>query len=92
MKFKHAIMQFKYAIKQLCYLVHYGPLVSYIIYWIKTKRRRDFLNLITLMEQAKFIGTGGGCDDEGGKTFPTKENEGEKTFSPKINERAPVVW
>ena len=37
------------------------------------------------MERAKFIGTGGGCDDEGGKTFPKKRNEGAKTFSPKIN-------
>ena len=43
------------------------------------------------MEHAKFIGTGGGCDDEGGKTFPIMENEGEKPFSPKINEGAPVV-
>ena len=39
-------------------------------------------------ERAKFIGTGGGCDDEGARTFPKKKSEGAKTFSPKKPEGA----
>ena len=34
--------------------------------------------------RVKFIGAGGGCDDEGAETFPAKENERTKTFLKKI--------
>ena len=36
-----------------------------------------------MRERAKFNGTGGGCDNEGARTFPKKVNKEEKTFSPK---------
>ena len=39
---------------------------------------------ILVTEWATFIGTGGGCDDEGAETFPAKENERTKNFSKKI--------
>ena len=87
MQFQYAIMQFKYAIMQLCYLVHFGSRWCPILLTeLKQKGRRPvfyFLNLITLRERENFIGTGGSCDDEGAKTFPTKENEGAKTFPTK---------
>ena len=82
-------MQFKYAIMQLCCLVHFGSRggCPILLPELKRKVRRPgfyFLNLIILREPAKFIGTRGGCDDEGAKTFPTKEteeNEETKTFA-----------
>ena len=54
-------MQFKYAIVQLCYLVHFGSHGCPIsLTELKQKGGPDFyfLNLFTLGERPKFIGTG----------------------------------
>ena len=40
-----------------------------------------FLNLFTLGERPKFIGTGGGSNDEGAETFPKKETMGKRLFA-----------